>query len=100
MGVRNVDGNLCRDAEQISEDLATICLSIDRYNYSLVKSARTTKEARHSIRTAFQDSGKYRKISLLRKLIRQELEDCSSIVEYMDKILTYKPESEIDCIPA
>ncbi|XP_062541494.1 uncharacterized protein LOC134209531 [Armigeres subalbatus] len=81
------------DNVQISDDLsdralATICLSIERYNYSLVQNARTAKQAWTSLRTAFQDSGKYRKISLLRKLMRLELEDCSSVEEYVDEILT------------
>lgn len=59
-----------------------------RYNYNLVQNARTAKEVRRSLRIALQDNGKYLKISLLRKLIRLKLEDCSSVVEHVDEILT------------
>lgn len=45
--------------------LATICLSIEPYNYSLVQRAKTAKDAWNSLKTAFQDCGRYRKIGLL-----------------------------------
>lgn len=56
-------------------------------HHSLVKNARTAKKTWYSLRTAFQDSGKYRKVSLLFKLMRLELKDCSSVEKYVDKVL-------------
>lgn len=61
--------------------------NLPQYNHSLVQNARTAKESWHSLRTPFQDSGKYRKVSLLWKLMRLELKDCSSVEKYVDKVL-------------
>lgn len=76
------------DPDLSDRALSTICLSIEPYNYSLVQRSKTAKEAWNSLKTAFQDCGRYRKISLLRKLTRLELEDCSSVEEYVDEIMS------------
>ena len=54
------------DDVQISEDLsdralATICLSIERYNYSLVQNARTAKEA--TFRPPSRTAGNIRRLA-------------------------------------
>lgn len=76
------------DPDLSDKALATICLSIEPYNYSIVQRSKTAMEAWNSLKTAFQDCGRSRKISLLRKLTRLELEDCSSVEEYVDEIMS------------
>lgn len=67
------------NADLSERALATICLSIEPYNYSLVQKAKT----------AIQECGTTWKISLLRKQTRLELEDCSS----MERYVIHKPKA-------
>lgn len=81
-------------AEEDPEDpvtlraLATICLSIDPVNFSLVQEAKTAKQAWKSLQTAFQDNGMTRKIGLLRKLTNIRLSDCSSVEQYVNDLMS------------
>ncbi|XP_053699098.1 uncharacterized protein LOC128746073 [Sabethes cyaneus] len=55
---------------------------------ALVQKAKMATEAWNSLKMAFQECGRYRKINLLRKLTRLELEDCSSVEEYVNEIMS------------
>lgn len=76
------------DPDLSDKALAIICLSIEPYNYSLVQRSKTAKEAWNSLKSAFQGCGRSRKISLLRKFTRLELEDCTSVEEYVDETMS------------
>lgn len=68
--------------------LATICLSIDPTNYSLVQNAATAKEAWDSLQAAFQDSGHIREFGLLRQLTRVKLVDCGTVEDYVNQLIS------------
>lgn len=68
--------------------LATICLSIDPINYSLVQDAKTAQEAWKDLKNAFQDSGMTRRMGLLRKLTSIRLAECKSVEEYVNEIMS------------
>ncbi|KAG5875328.1 hypothetical protein JTB14_018736 [Gonioctena quinquepunctata] len=68
--------------------LSKIILSVDQINYSHLKSAATAKEVWQNLEKAFEDSGFRRKIGLLGALVTMKLEDCRSIEEYCDTIIS------------
>lgn len=68
--------------------LSKIILSIDKINYSHIKSATSSKEAWINLEKAFEDSGLTRRVGLLKLLINTKLEDCKSIEEYCDRIIS------------
>lgn len=68
--------------------LATICLSIEPVNYSLVQSAETAKAAWTNLKNAFQDDGMTRRIGLLRKLTSIRLSECNSVEEYVSQMMS------------
>ncbi|KAG5861478.1 hypothetical protein JTB14_023871 [Gonioctena quinquepunctata] len=51
-----------------------------------VQETRTAKEAWENLAKAFEDTGRTRKVGLLRTFIRTRLEDCPSVDEYVNKI--------------
>lgn len=67
--------------------LATICLSIEPINYSLVQSAETAKQAWDNLKNAFQDDGMTRRIGLLRKLTSIRLGDYSTVEAYVNEMM-------------
>ena len=68
--------------------LATICLSIDPVNYSLVQEAKTAKEAWTNLKNAFQDDVMTRRIGLLLKLTSIRLAECSTVEEYVGELMS------------
>lgn len=91
--IREGTWNAVNDDAGVSEDiklraLATICLSLESYNYSLVQDAANAKEAWKKLEAAFQDSGLTRKIGLLRKFTSVRLVNCSSVESYVDELMT------------
>lgn len=76
------------DNEVSMRALATICLSLETTNYSLVLDAKSAKEAWDKLHNAFQDNGLTRKIGLLRKLTSIRLEDCRSVEAYVDELMS------------
>lgn len=53
-----------------------------------VRDAATAKEVWDKLCAAFEDSGLTRKVGLLRTLITTQLENCGSVEEYVDRIIT------------
>ena len=79
---RDVDPEMCERA------LATICLSLEKINYSLVKTTTTAKEAWDKLQRAFQDDGLIRRFGLLDKLTSIKLEECETVEDYVDQLVT------------
>lgn len=76
------------DDEVSLRALATICLSLETTNYSLVQDAKDAKEAWDKLRNAFQDNGLTRRIGLLRKLTSIRLDECGSVESYVDELMS------------
>ncbi|CAK1547641.1 unnamed protein product [Leptosia nina] len=65
-----------------------IILLVDPINYVHVQDASSAKEVWEKLCKAFDDSGLTRRVGLLRDLITTTLENCQSIEEYVNKIMT------------
>lgn len=76
------------DEKKDKKALSKIILSVDKINYSHIKSATKSKEAWTNLEKAFEDSGLTRRVGLLRSLINTKLEDCKSTEEYCDRIIS------------
>lgn len=63
-------------------------LNLEKQNYSLVKTAKTSKEAWDKLQQAFQDNGLIRRFGLLDKLTSIKLEECESVEDYVDQLVT------------
>ena len=78
-------------SQELSERaLATICLSIDPTNYSLVQNAQTARQAWDSLKAAFQENAIYRESGLLRDLTGVKLVECESVEAYVNLLMSTK----------
>lgn len=68
--------------------LSTICLNVEKCNYSHVRDAVDALDAWNKLKNAFDDSGLTRRIGLLRQLTKVSLTDCGSVEEYVDKLVS------------
>ena len=75
-------------AKQVAKAKAKIILSIHPINYVHVQNAKTAKEAWENLIKAFDDKGLTRRVGLLRTLITTQLENCDSVEEYVNKIIS------------
>lgn len=62
------------DARKMAKAKFKIILCVDVMNYSHIQTATTAKEVWDRLKTAFEDSGLTRKVSLLRSLVTTQLE--------------------------
>ncbi|CAH2088581.1 unnamed protein product [Euphydryas editha] len=65
-----------------------LILLLDPINYVHVQSATTCKEVWECLQQAFDDSGLYRKVALLRDLITTTLENSRDVDDYVTKIMS------------
>jgi len=65
-----------------------IILLVDQVNYVHLQSTKTAKDAWDRLQAAFLDSGLTRKVGLLRILITTRLENCDSVEDFVNKIIT------------
>lgn len=65
-----------------------IILMLDTINYIHVQNASSAKEVWDKLQAAFDDSGLLRKVNLIKTLIITRLENCESIEEYINKIIS------------
>lgn len=65
-----------------------IILLIDPINYIHVQEAQTAKQVWSNLEKAFDDSGLTRKVGLLRDLITTTLDNCDSVEDYVNKIMS------------
>lgn len=66
-----------------------ITLLLDPINYSHVQEAETAMEAWDNLKTAFSDSGTCRRVDTLQRLVTLKLSDCSSMEDYISKIMQF-----------
>lgn len=76
------------DATKITKARAKIILSVEPINYAHIEETKTAKETWDKLKEVFEDSGLTRKVNLLRTLITTRLENCSSIEEYVNIIIS------------
>lgn len=65
-----------------------LILLLDPINYVHVQSATTCKEVWASLQQAFDDSGLYRRVALLRDLITTTLDSSRNVDDYVNKIMS------------
>lgn len=65
-----------------------LILLVDPVNISHIQSATTAKEVWEKLEKAFDDNGLSRRVGLLRSLISTKLDECNSMEQYVDKIVT------------
>lgn len=65
-----------------------IILLVEPINYVHIETATTAKEVWKNLQNAFEDSGLSRKVGLLKDLINTSLDNCASIEEYVNKIMS------------
>lgn len=65
-----------------------IILLVEPMNYVHIENAKTAKEVWKNLQNAFEDSGLSRKVGLLKDLINTSLDNCSSIEDYVNKIMS------------
>lgn len=73
------------DLKAISE----LTLLLDPINYTYLNDVKTAKDAWKNLKDAFEDSGTCRKVETLQRLVTLRLADCSSMEEYISKMMTY-----------
>lgn len=76
------------DAKIDTKARTKIILLINPINYVHVEDCTTAKQVWDKLKTTFEDSGLYRKVSLIRELTSTRLENCTSIEDYVNKIIT------------
>lgn len=76
-----------QDETKCTRARAKIILSVDPVNYIHLQNTTTLKEAWEKLSEVF-DTGLTRKVGLLRKLVTTQLENCSTVEEYVNQIIT------------
>lgn len=65
-----------------------LIMMVGASNFVHIRSANTAKEVWDKLQQAFQDKGLTRKVGLMRKMIVTKLDDCSSMEDYVNTIIT------------
>lgn len=76
------------DKKKDTKCRSKLILLIEPVNYVHIQNTTTAKQAWENLSRAFQDDGLTRRVGLLRTLITTKLEDCSSVEEYVNRIIT------------
>lgn len=84
--------SLADNASQADKDLDLLAWSelnllLDESIYSYVADTNTAKKAWDALEGAFEDSGLSRKVELLKQLIQLKLSECSSMEEYVSRMV-------------
>lgn len=82
------DENYMNDAKKVTRARSKIILLVEPLNYVHIQETKTAKEAWDNLQSAFEDSGLTRKVGLLRKLVTTQLNNCSSVEDYVNTIIT------------
>ncbi|XP_047991665.1 uncharacterized protein LOC125230527 isoform X2 [Leguminivora glycinivorella] len=75
------------DSKKDIKAKSKIILLVEPINYVHIETAKSAKDVWFSLQKAFEDSGLSRKVGLLRDLINTSLDNCSSIEDYVNKIM-------------
>lgn len=76
------------DPKKETKAKSKLILLLDPINYVHVQSATTCKEVWEKLEQAFDDSGLYRKVALLRDLITTTLDGSRNVDDYVNKIMS------------
>uniref|UniRef100_A0A1Y1L7N1 Uncharacterized protein n=1 Tax=Photinus pyralis TaxID=7054 RepID=A0A1Y1L7N1_PHOPY len=76
------------DAKKDTKCRSKIILLLDPLNYVHVQQTTTAKAAWDNLKAVFLDNGLTRRVGLLRTLITTKLEDCHSVEDYINQIVT------------
>lgn len=76
------------DTKKETKAKSKLILLLDPINYVHVQSATTCKEVWDNLEQAFDDSGLYRRVALLRDLITTTLDSSKSVDDYVNKIMS------------
>lgn len=76
------------DKKKDTKCRSKLILLVEPVNYVHIQNTTTAKQAWENLSKAFQDDGLTRRVGLLRILITTKLEDCSSVEEYVNRIIT------------
>ena len=77
-----------QDAKKDIKAKSKIILTVDPINYVHIQETTTAKETWDKLQRAFEDNGLTRKVGLLRTLVTTQLNSCSSVDEYVNRIIT------------
>ncbi|KAL0849649.1 hypothetical protein ABMA28_013903 [Loxostege sticticalis] len=83
-----VSSKVVTDSKLDTKAKSKIILLVNPINYVHIQEATTAKEVWDNLAKAFDDKGLTRRVGLLRELITTTLENCQSIEEYVNKIMT------------
>lgn len=61
---------------------------IEPVNYVHICEETSSKGVWDRLKTAFEDSGHYRRVDLLRTLISTRLDDCENMEDFVNRIIT------------
>ncbi|KAJ8884750.1 hypothetical protein PR048_010946 [Dryococelus australis] len=76
------------DKQKIEKVLSNVTLCINPINFSHLKVVKMAKEAWQQLKNAFEDSGHTMRVGLLRTLVTMRLENCRSVDEYVENIIS------------
>ena len=76
------------DADKLTSCRGLIALSVETSIYPHIENSKTAKEIWEKLKELYDNKGMSRKISILRSLVSIRLENCESIQNYVDKIVS------------
>lgn len=65
-----------------------IILLVEPINFVHIENAQSSKEVWMNLQNAFEDSGLSRRVGLLRDLINTSLDNCASVEDYVNKLMS------------
>lgn len=71
---------------------AKICLACDESVYPVIRSAKTAYETMNCLKTAYANSGLMRRLTLMKKLLSNELNKSSGMQEYVNNTLAIQQQ--------
>lgn len=86
-GLQDCISGVETNEQKLSLAKTILVFSIDPVNHVHVRDADTVKKAWDNLRSIYEDNGITRKIGLIRALVTTQLENCSSVEEYVNKII-------------
>lgn len=77
-----------QDAKKDIKAKTKIILLVEPINFVHIENATSSRQVWQNLQNAFEDSGLSRKVGLLKDLINTTLDNCTSIEEYVNKIMS------------
>lgn len=76
------------DIENEAKARSELTLLLDESMYSYIDEDDTAKKQWESLKAAFEDSGLTRKVAILQKLVSLKLNDCDSMEDYINRMVS------------